>query len=218
MLTEDYLMRYIRLVVAALQRAVGFRNAGLFQDALFLIDQTLAQLINIPTDLFRQMDDESILNMLSTQEELDIERIQLIADLTREEAEIYSAMKSPAESRWRMLRALNFYLVVAMNNDASRVPPPHEAIHSIVAQMSEGQLPPEIDLSLFDYFERQGEYYLADQKLTDLLARPDAPRELGEMGIAFYTRLLDLPVDDLERGGIDQRYIQKRINDLSLQK
>ena len=88
MLTEDYLMRMISQALAALMTAIGLKKSGKYSEALQAIEQAVEQLTTLPASLIDQMDEGSILTMLTTQGQLDIGRLAILADLYQEQGEI----------------------------------------------------------------------------------------------------------------------------------
>src|SRR4030042_3658269 len=90
MLTEDYIMRMISQALAVLMTALAFKRAGQFSQALQALDQALETLLGLNAHLAKQLDDRQLLDMLTFQEKLDVERLLVLAEIFREEAEVYS--------------------------------------------------------------------------------------------------------------------------------
>ncbi len=200
MLTEDYLMRYIRIATAALARILGLKQSLLYTDALFLIDQTLEQLLGLKADLYNSLDDASILALLTEQGATDTDRLVLIADLTREQADIYQSVQEPAQSRWRFYRALNFYLEAQLRGGPERVPSPDNDILELSQQLGFQGMPQEIMFSLYAYFEQTGRFALAGDALAALLAESGPVDDLVEEARRFYSDLLTRPEKELIDG------------------
>ena len=151
MLTEDYLIRRINQVIALLLHAVGLRQNGQIQAALTDIDIALELLVGMRSHLIKGMSDASILEMLTVRGELDMERLALVADLFKEEGQLFQAGNQPQAARQDFTRALSFSLEVALADMASLRP---EQIASIaeVAQWLNGQpLSMELRVSLYNY-------------------------------------------------------------------
>jgi len=211
MLTEDYLMRYIRLATAALARILGLKQSLLYSDALFLIDQTLEQLLGLKADLYNSLDDTSILALLTDQGATDTDRLVLIADLTREQADIYQSVQDAAQSRWRYYRALNFYLEAQLRGGPERVPPPDEQILELSQQLGLKGMPQEIVFSLYAYFEQTGRFALAGDALAALLAENGPVDDLVDEARRFYSDLLARPESELTAGGLSQSEVKLRL-------
>ena len=158
MFTEDYLMRIINQALAALMTAIGLRKAGKYSEARQAVDQAIEQLTTLPASLIDQMDDASILSMLTTQGQLDFGRLAILADLFQEEGEILFNMDQPAQGSFALARALRFILEVALADESG---PPSETIGKIellyqrLVQRSEDRhLPVDTQLALSDYYQR----------------------------------------------------------------
>ena len=117
MFTEDYLMRIINQAIAALMTAIGLRKAGKFTEAQQAVQQAIEQLTTLPANLVDQMDDSSILAMLSAQGQLDIGRLAILADIYLEQGEIQVKQDQPRQGSTAFARALRFILEVTLSED-----------------------------------------------------------------------------------------------------
>jgi hypothetical protein len=175
MLTEDYLMRMINQALAALMLALGFKKAGQFSEALQAFDQALESLLGLHPRLAKQLDNSVLLDMLTFQEKLDVDRLLVLAEIYSEEAEVHSLKGQPENSLFAALRSLRLYLEAAL---ASETNPNLELIQKIEAlrlKVAATALPVETRLALLDYLDRllaSGDDFLADAGLSrpDLLA------------------------------------------------
>ncbi len=188
MYTEDFILRMINQAMAVLLQVLGFKRAGQRQEALQAIDQALEMLLGLRASLLRQLDEAKILQMLTAQGELDIDRLALLADIYYEEGEIQAAEGKADESRQAYNRALRFYLEAALDPRSGGLPgmaPDKLArMAALASQIEAARLPLETRLALLDFYER----------LVDL---PEA--RLAEAGITAaqvkqeYASLLRLP-------------------------
>jgi hypothetical protein len=152
MLTEDYLMRMINLAMAALLQALGLRKAGQYGDAQQAIDQAVESLIGLRADLARRLDDRSLLENLTRQGELDLPRLEVVADLYREEREILQAQGREEEAFFSSLRAFNFYLEAALSQEQIS-PELREKIRALDSKLSGSRLPEETLFALLSFYE-----------------------------------------------------------------
>lgn len=172
MLTEDYIMRMINQMIAVLTKLIGLKNAGQYQEAQQMIDQSLEQLLGLKPNLLRNMEDESILNLLTSQGELGTERLYILAQLYQHEGDILSAQKRDREAVLDYQRALNFYLQVAAKQADHESTQLNQKISDLFNELKNVNLPIEILYQLFDYFERNGDSVSVDDVITKL---PDSP-------------------------------------------
>jgi tetratricopeptide (TPR) repeat protein len=207
MLTEDYIMRMINQMIAVLTQLIGLKNAGQYQEAQQMIDQSLEQLLGLKPDLLRNMEDESILNLLTSQGELGTERLFLLAELYRHEGDILKEQNKDLEAVLDYQRALNFYLQVAVKQADQESPQLDQKIGDLFRELEPVYLPIEILYQLFDYFESHGDIVLVDDVITKLLASPEIDTEIITDIILYYERLLesgdlDAPFAELQRSEV----------------
>ena len=154
MLTEDYLMRMISQALAALMTAIGLRKAGKYSQALQAIEQAVEQLTTLPASLIDQLDDASILSMLTTQDQLDTGRLAILADLYQESGEILSNMNRPAQADASFARALRLHLEVGLANADDLTVENIGKIESLYLRLKDRALPVDTLLALSDYYQR----------------------------------------------------------------
>jgi hypothetical protein len=179
MLTEDYLMRMINQAVAALMIALGLKRSGQYREALVTFDQALENLLGLDAHLVNQLDDKLLLDMLTFLGKLDTDRLLILADIYREESELYTLQGQPESSQFAAQRSLRLYLEVAL---AGVVNPDLELIQKIEPlrlKLDTLALPVETRLALLDYLDRllgTSDEYLASTGLSrpDLLAEFNA--------------------------------------------
>lgn len=114
MLTEDYLIRRINQAIALLLHAIGLRKNGQIEAALTDLDIALELLIGMRSHLIKEMSDASILGMLTVRGEIDWERLALVAELFKEEGQLYLAENQERLAVQDFTRALSFSLEVAL--------------------------------------------------------------------------------------------------------
>lgn len=215
MLTEDYLMRWIRLVTAAIARAAGLRAATLYEDALFLLDQTLKQVVGMPSELINNLDEDSILQIVTTPEGLDTDRLVLVADLIKEQADVYQALQKLPESIWRYQRALDFYLLAIQEGGPHRFPPPYAAIELLLEKLGDN-LPLGTQFSLYAYYDHMGQFSEAARSLEKLISSAGLHEDLRLEAQDFYQRMLHLSEETLRQEGLSRQDLKRRISQLSL--
>jgi tetratricopeptide (TPR) repeat protein len=150
---DDYIMRIIRQATQALLYAIGLKKAGQYPDAMQAIDQALEQLLGLEANLARQLSDEALLSLLTTQDQLDVERLELVADFIKEEGDIHAAENKPAESQKSYLRALNYYLEVGLDDAQGPAPDLAQKIESLAEKLEAGGLPDDTLWASFCYYE-----------------------------------------------------------------
>jgi hypothetical protein len=169
MLTEDYLIRRINQAIALILHAVGLRKDGLLVAAQTDIDIALELLLGMRAVLLKQMDDDSLLRLLTVRGELDLERLVLVADLYAEEGLILDAQARPGEAYQDNLRALHFSLTAALGMPINELPSERmQRIATLLGWFKDRRLPVDTQALLIDY----------DQNLLEL-----EPRHLAAAGL-----------------------------------
>jgi hypothetical protein len=209
---DDYIARIIRQATEALLYAIGLKKAGQYPDAMQAIDQALEQLLGLDADLIRQLSDDALLNLLTLQEQLDLERLELVADFFKEEGDIHAAENKPTESRRSYLRALNYYLEVGLDEDVQEASMElAEKIDELTGKLEIGFLPDDTLWASFCYYEQAGDLAKAEASLSNLANRPEARPEILPELIAFYERLLDKPEEELGRTSLTKAQVRQKL-------
>jgi hypothetical protein len=212
MLTEDYIMRMINQALVVLRRILQMKATGQHQQALQEIEQALEQLLGLKTELVKHLDDESIFETLTHNEKLDTDRLFLVAELFKEEGEILAELGRVAESTFSRIRALNFYLEVALDGNLERFPPPHEKISDLLQKLDGVVLEPATKYPLYIYYEQENQYAAAEHTLTDLANEPDLVSEALNELRSFYERLLEKSAEELAESGFSGAQIREKLD------
>lgn len=169
MLTEDYIMRLISMALAVLMTALGLKRAKKYKEALQTFDQALEILLGLPPRLVYALDDKALLDKLTFNGKLDVERLLVVADIYREEAEVFELQGRPADSTFAGQRSLRLYLEAALDSEANSTAELIRKIESLRLKLTTATLPIETRLALLDYFERllaSGDDFLAEAGLS----------------------------------------------------
>jgi predicted negative regulator of RcsB-dependent stress response len=110
MLFEDYVLRQISLLVAVLAKIAGLKQAGSYQQAYKMIDQTIEETLGLNATIVKQLDDASLMELLSTENGLDLGRIFVLAGLLEAEGDLLLAQHRSQASRERYQHALNLLM------------------------------------------------------------------------------------------------------------
>ena len=184
MLSEDYFMRMINQALAVFMTALGFKRAGQFNQALQAFDQSIEGLLGLDANLAKQLDDGTLLGMLTFQEQLDVDRLLVLAEIYREEAEVIASQGQADTDRSMLLSSLRFYVEAALAGEGE---PGMELINKIEAlrvKFNAQTLPVETRLALMDHLERMlasGDAFLTAARLSrsELRAAFSALENLG---------------------------------------
>jgi hypothetical protein len=215
MLTEDYLIRQINIFLAALARIIGFRTAYMYTQARIAIDEALEELFGIRANLLHQLDDQKLHASLTNLEILDTDRLQLAADLFKEDGELRAATGDEGGARASWQRALNFYIDVVMHGGGKHLPLPDEQIEALYQQLKNQALDPDTWFGLYIYWEERRQYGRAAAALEALLTYEDTHDQISAEARAFYGRLEGLSDQELLAGGLDRSHVQAQLQRLT---
>jgi tetratricopeptide (TPR) repeat protein len=176
MFTEDYLMRIINQAVAGLMIAIGLKKAGKYSEALQAIQQAIEQLTTLPAYLVDQMNDSSILSMLTAQGQVDVGRLAILGDLYQEQGEILSKLDQPVQGCSAFARALRFLLEVALSEAAIPSTENFGKVEVLVHRLKGSNLPLETLLALSDYYQR-----LLEKDDRSLVAAGTSRKQVSQM-------------------------------------
>jgi tetratricopeptide (TPR) repeat protein len=214
-LTDDYLIRQINLALTALANIIGLKTAGLYQNALFEIDQFLEQLLGLRSYMIKDLSDEAILTLASIPDGLDTDRLFIIAELIKAEGDIYAAQNYTADSQLDYLRSLNFFIEVVLNGGALNFPQPHDKIENLVKALDFTKLPQETLYDLFQYYEHMGDYNKAEEALVQLTKLSESDESILQEHTEFYVRLLAKSDKELAKGGLSRSHIEGKLEELT---
>jgi hypothetical protein len=201
MLTEDYMVRQLSILITALMRIVGLRTAYKFVEAQMAIDEALQDVFGIPASLVRQMDDQALHQALTVLDVLNLDKLQMAAEIFKEEGDVLIERNKPADAVQAYTRALNFFLDVVLNGGAWHLDPPHTQINTLVSKLAGEPLDPDTWFGIFLYASQQKQWHQAETALDKLTAYPDLVEEVQRMGAEFYTRLATESEQSLQAGG-----------------
>jgi hypothetical protein len=214
MSSEDYIIRMIRQAVAVLARIIGLKNAGHYQEARQQIDQALEGLLGRNADLIRLLDDQSLYSLLMKDDALNVEKLELIADLFKEEGDILRLQGQNNASRLSYIRSLNYYLTVGNQFETSSPAELSQKIESLYQSIGTENLEGNTLWDLYGYFEKERDFTQAEGMLMGLAAHADSRVDAVTEMKCFYQRLLALSPADLTTGGLNREQIQQKLNDL----
>ncbi len=215
MLTEDYFMRMINQMLAVLIQILYHKEAGQYQEAQILIDQSLEQLLGVRPDLLKQMDDTSVLQLLTTQGELVPDRLAMVADLYKLEGDLLADQNQNHEALQDYQRTLTFYLKISLVEREQGSSELDNKIDELYQNLAVHELPTNVLYQLFEYYESQGDYARVEDQISGLLTKNDQLLEILPGIITYYATRLEMSDQDLIAGGISRAEVEARLDSVS---
>lgn len=208
MLTEDYLIRQINIILANLGRILGFKTAYMFIEAQIAVNEALQDIFGMPAEIVRQLDDQALLDTLTRLDVVNTDKLQLAADIFKEEGDLYAMRGQTGDSASSYQRALNFYLDAVLNGGAWNLEDPADKIEECLEKLAGQQLDPDTYYGLYLYTEQRGQFQRAILLLDHLATYPELEEEVQHLRQGLLEKLANLEPATLEEGGLTPNELQ----------
>jgi hypothetical protein len=100
---DDLILRMVRQLAAAIARTVKLRDAGRDEEALAEIDRAWGELVGLPPGLLDAISPEALQRLVG-----EGDKVRLVAELLRHEAELFERRGDPAKAARRRALADSF--------------------------------------------------------------------------------------------------------------
>jgi hypothetical protein len=211
-LSEDALLRMLVAAIAeTIARLAMLRTTGNYQQALEIIDQNLEELLGLKADLVRQLDDQKIIELMTTNDFLDVGRLYHVAEIFRQEGEVRNDLRQNAQVQISQARALNLYLEVgfAVENDFLEADDRIDELFDALA----ADTPEDTLYTLFDYYEQVGAFDRAEKAVNLMIEITEHNPDIVAERDSFFQRLLAESDDELVAGGLSRDKIEQELRD-----
>jgi hypothetical protein len=179
LLEDPIFQTLVAAIAATMARLANLKGAGFYAEAQSEIDKRLDELLGLKSDQLKQLSDEFILDILTVNEILDLQRLWYVAELIDSLGEIQAAQGRKSECLDSRSRALDFLIEVAFSS-SEPIPEVNQRIDAIVKDLWVN-LSEETLFSLFSYYEKHGDHPSAllaiDQLLVITHNHPDLVME-----------------------------------------
>lgn len=207
MLSEDRFLWLFNLAITGLLNAIKLRTAGQFQEAQDVIENTIEEFFGLSTTLIHTIDDYSLLESLRQNDELRQESVIIAGDLFHEAGLINSDLNQPGKAGDSYQRALFFYLEAAFL-EAENPPDLGDKIKGVCQLVDADTLSIDLQLGMYDFYEREADYQQAYRMLNRLLSNPQVGGELEQEARSFYQRLLEQEDKQLSEYGLERAELE----------
>lgn len=217
MVHKDYLMRMIEQLSVVLMKIFFNKEVKNYAQAFFEIDAAYRNLLNSEPDRFRKMSETEIIKMLRADSSTYSERILIIAELLREEAEIRELETGFNDTIFGIfLKSFSLYVEAMLAEREYRKEAYFEKTERIVKKILDYELPAPVKFRLFQYYEFTGSFDKAEDVLFELLAVEYA--DILDESAAFYRRLMEKPDAELLHGNLPRDEVQEGLNIIEAKK
>jgi hypothetical protein len=122
MFREDYILRAIQQMTAAVGEILGLSRLQKYPQALVEVDRALQRFAGLNLSLVTALSAPELVDLTRFGERLDLAKLIALADLLQAEGDIYAAQSRPAEAAERHLKALELNLEVAFASEHNLLP------------------------------------------------------------------------------------------------
>ena len=200
-LLEDPIFQNLFAAIAAtIARLVNLRTAGAYDQAYAEIEAHLDELIGLKYNQIRYLDDDFILDLLTVNDIIDVERLWYMAALIDTRGEILTAQGHREEGQDCRLRALGFFIDVAFST-AEPIIEVDEKIDGIANRLWL-ELPEEVLFSLYSLYELRGAYDRALAALDRLIEGSGDNPDLVDERRQYLQRLSRKADEEINSGNL----------------
>lgn len=211
MLRRDYLVRMIEEMTEVLGKVFMLRQNKKLTEALWSLDELYKRQFRLHARLLDTLPAKDIVELFHSGGELEADKLQSLARLLKEEGDIRLAMQEEEEAAARWMKALHLYLAAGLHGADRSLWNWPDAVSELQALLKSYRLPPETELLLMKLEESEGRYDQAENALYRLLTEESISKEEAD---AFYQRLLILPSEQLEEGGLPLEEVREGLLEL----
>ncbi len=211
MVNKDYILRLAERLGRFLARIIFLQEANQQEEALILIDEAFRQATGLTTGLINSLSEETLLNMLSPNNVLNVDLCFYVAALLKAEGDVYASLDKQNESYYRHLKALHLFLELFIRGKNIDELDLYPNIDDLVQRLAEYELPMPTNQKLFSYNEKAGRYARAEDVLFEMLETDEVPPGLLVEAIDFYHRLMAKSDDELLLGNLSREELQESL-------
>jgi len=215
MLRKDYIMRLIEQLGVVLERILALKQNNQTHEALKEIEQACEKYLGLDSRVIAAASGDALLTLMSMGGKFDPRRAVLLAELLKEEGDLYEMEGLAERSYWGYTRSLWLFLASLNQDPALRTPDNIADTGFILGKLARYKLAPDLKSLLFTYYEWNSQFDKAENILFDLVDydRPGWTRK----GTEFYQRLDALSDDDLARGGLPREELAQGKRELGIE-
>lgn len=200
---EDPIFQTLVAAIAGMMaKLASLVTSGEYQRALDEIDRELEELVGLKSEQLKELSDAFILDLLTVNEFLDVQRLWFLAELIHARGEIRLAQGRRPEGVANQVRALNCFIEVAFAA-SEPIPEVGRRMDASFDSLRE-ELPEETLFSLYDYYDRCRDFKRAEAALDRMLTLTGNDPDLLEEKRAFKRRVAQRQGEEAGSGGLDR--------------
>ena len=215
MFQKDYIKRSFSFIQATLARLRGVAEEGDADVAREEITDAYSQVFGIPLSLLILSPVSDIVDLLSTSEGEDSERILSLAELLKMDGELYQKEGDVEEAQWRFALALELLVASVESSDQPIARATAESFEPIVRFSLQSLKSLGLLAALYGLYRQSGNDGLAVDLILAFIETEGGQDEGIQEGIAFISELQGKSDEALEQGNITRQEIDDALNTLN---
>ncbi|MCD4750698.1 MAG: DUF6483 family protein [Thermoanaerobaculales bacterium] len=215
-LRHDYILRLIRQLAQAIGRLVSRAQNADPEEVWQELEQALEDLTGLDLPLLRRLPLEQLLGGLRMGEGTDSIRTLAAAEVLAVDAELNERSGRPEDETAKLrFKALGLYAVALSElGDLAQEDTVNRGL-GLLEALNEWRMPPAVGLKVLLWFEQRLEFARGEDLLFDLM-ESDSTGRVSAAGLDFYSRLLEIGDEELERGGLPREEILTGMKELAV--
>lgn len=217
LIQNDYLMRMIMQFSRAMGILIGLIRERKPEQALAMVSDLYKMTTGLDADNIRACSEQDLLNMMTHEGSLELEKILMVAKLLKEEGDICTLLQNKEEGYACHIKSLILFVTAAKYNADTHLIDYHDEIGQLVERLSRFALPPTVLDGLWRYYGSIGDLQQAENLLFELLESGIDEHHLQRCltdGLQFYEQLLQKDDAELDDAGLPRHEISDAIQEL----
>ncbi len=199
-------MRMVQELTQVLARILFLKKAQEYPKAVDEIENALTRFWNLTQEQIRTFSLEQWIEQCRQEQGPMGEKLVALADLFKEQGELYALETNVPESQRTAALSLGLYLEAVASPGTIISVDLLDKIEHLIERTSAAGLPAPVWQRLLSYYETRGMLAKAEDALFDRLDTGDA--NAVEAGLAFYGRAAAKQNRELEQGGLPRDEIE----------
>lgn len=154
MTQRDYILRLAESVGRILAQILYQREIKDYQGALTFIDEQLKYTIGMGLGFIHAAPEETILSLLTSLGELNVDKVYLVAALLKAEGDIFVEQDTLDGAYYSYLKALNLFLEIVLRDKNLHTVGSVPEVDSLLLHLEEYELPVDTQRLLVRYCQR----------------------------------------------------------------
>ena len=207
MIRRDYFLRAVQEMTQALVRVLFLKQREEYTQAMQEIGAALRKLRDVPADDTKELSLEEWLELCRRHEGAASGLLLGLADLLREQGELFSMQSRCVEAQGARVVALGLFIEALLRGEAFVSKELMFKVEELIAQCAAGPMPASLRVRLVQYYEARGRFGAVEDVLFDW--RDSGEPGAVEAGAEFFDRLCGKTDAELEQGGLPRAEVEE---------